>query len=50
MMTEMQPAMMSHMVHHMEMQGAKGAKHCPIMTTPGSAPTPTKPEEKKPAH
>ena len=37
MMMEMQPAMMAHMVHHMEMHGAKGAMECPMMKT-GNAP------------
>jgi Skp family chaperone for outer membrane proteins len=31
MMMEMQPAMMAHMAHHMEMHGAKGAMGCPMM-------------------
>ncbi len=39
MMMEMQPAMMSHMMHHMEMQGAKGMMECPMMP---------KAEDKKP--
>ncbi len=28
---EMQPAMMAHMMHHMEMHGTKGAMECPMM-------------------
>ena len=44
MMTEMQPAMMAHMMHHMH--GTKGAMECPMMKT-GNAPEP-KAEEKKP--
>jgi hypothetical protein len=46
MMMEMQPAMMSHMAHHMQMHGAKGAMECPMMKT-GNAPEP-KAEEKTP--
>ena len=46
MMTEMQPAMMTHMMRHMNMHGAKGAMECPMMKT-GNAPE-AKPEEKKP--
>jgi len=38
MMMEMQPAMMAHMMHHMEMmQGMGGAMKCPMMKT-GDAP------------
>lgn len=37
MMSEMQPAMMGHMAHHMHMQGAKGEMDCPMMKT-GKAP------------
>ncbi|HQP37112.1 MAG TPA: hypothetical protein PLI95_18130, partial [Polyangiaceae bacterium] len=37
MMMEMQPAMMAHMMRHMEMAGAKGAMECPMMKT-GNAP------------
>jgi len=46
MMTEMQPKMMAHMAHHMQMHGAKGAMECPMMKT-GHAPEP-KAEESKP--
>jgi Skp family chaperone for outer membrane proteins len=46
MMMEMQPAMMAHMMHHMDMHGAKGAMECPMMKT-GNAPEP-KAEEKNP--
>jgi len=46
MMTEMQPKMMAHMAHHMQMHGAKGAMECPMMKT-GHAPEP-KAEETKP--
>ena len=46
MMMEMQPAMMSHMAHHMDMGGAKGAMGCPMMKS-DSAPAP-KAEDKKP--
>jgi hypothetical protein len=45
MMMEMQPAMMAHMMRHMEMQGAKGAMECPMIET-CTAPE-AKPEEKK---
>ncbi len=31
MMMEMQPQMMKHMMHHMGMQGSKGAMECPMM-------------------
>lgn len=31
MMMEMQPAMMAHMAHHMQMHGTKGAMECPMM-------------------
>ncbi len=31
MMMEMQPAMMAHMAHHVQMHGAKGAMDCPMM-------------------
>ncbi len=31
MMMEMQPAMMAHMMRHMDMHGAKGAMECPMM-------------------
>jgi hypothetical protein len=44
MMMEMQPPMMAHMAHHMQMHGAKGAMECPMMKTG----TPPKAEEKKP--
>ena len=44
MMMEMQPAMMAHMMHHMHMQGAKGAMECPMMKK-GNPPEP-KPDEK----
>lgn len=37
MMMEMQPEMMGHMAHHMNMGGAKGAMGCPMMKT-GNAP------------
>jgi Skp family chaperone for outer membrane proteins len=37
MMMEMQPAMMAHMMHHMEMHGTEGAMACPMMKT-GDAP------------
>jgi hypothetical protein len=38
MMMEMQPAMVAHMMHHMEMkQGMDGAMKCPMMTA-GDAP------------
>jgi hypothetical protein len=38
MMMEMQPAMMAHMMHHMEMkQGMGGGMNCPMMNT-GDAP------------
>jgi Skp family chaperone for outer membrane proteins len=46
MMMEMQPAMMAHMMHHMQMHGTKGAMECPMMKT-GNAPEP-KAEEMKP--
>jgi hypothetical protein len=46
MMMEMQPAMMAHMMHHMHMQGTKGAMECPMMKT-GKTPEP-KAEEKMP--
>ena len=46
MMMEMQPAMMAHMTHHMQMHGAKGAMECPMMKT-GNAPEP-KAEETTP--
>jgi Skp family chaperone for outer membrane proteins len=46
MMMEMQPAMMAHMMHHMDMHGTKGAMECPMMKT-GIAAEP-KAEEKKP--
>jgi hypothetical protein len=39
MMMEMQPAMMAHMMRHMEMPGAKGAMECPMMKS-GKAPEP----------
>ncbi len=39
MMMEMQPAMMTHMMHHMHMQGTKGGMECPMMKT-GTAPEP----------
>ncbi len=39
MMMEMQPGMMTHMMHHMHMPGAKGAMECPMMRT-GNAPEP----------
>jgi hypothetical protein len=39
MMTEMQPAMMGHMMHHMNMHGTKGAMECPMMKM-GNAPEP----------
>ena len=41
MMMEMQPAMMQHMMHHMNMHGTKGAMECPMMKT-GMAPEPAK--------
>lgn len=44
MMMEMQPAMMTHMMHHMH--GTKGAMECPMMKM-GTPPEP-KAEEKKP--
>ncbi len=31
MMMEMQPPMMAHMAHHMQMHGAKGPMDCPMM-------------------
>jgi hypothetical protein len=31
MMMEMQPPMMAHMAHHMQMHGPKGAMECPMM-------------------
>jgi hypothetical protein len=43
MMMEMQPQMMAHMAHHMQMHGAKGAMDCPMMKTG----TPPAAEEKK---
>jgi hypothetical protein len=46
MMTEMQPAMMTHMMHHMNRHGAKGAMECPMMKT-GTPPEP-KTEAKTP--
>ena len=46
MMMEMQPQMMAHMSHHMQMHGTKGAMECPMMKT-GHAPEP-KTEETKP--
>ncbi len=46
MMTEMQPAMMTHMMHHMRMHGTKGAMGCPMMKT-GDAPEPKAEEKKK---
>jgi|PlaIllAssembly_1097288.scaffolds.fasta_scaffold55078_3 Skp family chaperone for outer membrane proteins len=46
MMMEMQPQMMAHMTHHMQMHGTKGAMECPMMKT-GHAPEP-KAEETKP--
>jgi Skp family chaperone for outer membrane proteins len=46
MMSEMQPAMMTHMMRHMRMHGTKGAMECPMMKE--HAPEP-KAEEKKPA-
>jgi hypothetical protein len=46
MMMEMQPAMMAHMTHHMQMHGAKSAMECPMMKT-GNAPEP-KAEEPTP--
>ena len=45
-MMEAQPAMMGHMMHHMGMQGPKGAMECPMMKTV-HAPDP-KAEETKP--
>jgi len=39
MMMEMQPAMMAHMMRHMETAGAKGAMECPMMK-PGKTPGP----------
>ena len=46
MMMEMQPAMMKHMMHHMDMKGMKGGMECPMMKA-GDAPEP-KAEEMKP--
>jgi Skp family chaperone for outer membrane proteins len=46
MMTDMQPAMMTHMMHHMNMHEARGSMECPMMKT-GTAPEP-KAEENKP--
>jgi hypothetical protein len=46
MMMEMQPAMMTHLMRHMDKDGAKGAMDCPMMK-PGNAPAP-KAEDKKP--
>jgi Skp family chaperone for outer membrane proteins len=45
MMIEMQPAMMTHMIHHMHMHGTKGAMECPMMKA--NAPEP-KAEETTP--
>jgi len=43
MMMEMQPAMMAHMMHHMEMmQGMEGAMKCPMMKTGDAPETETK--------
>jgi hypothetical protein len=47
MMMEMQPAMMTHMAHHMQMHGTKGSMECPMMKhghspdtkAPGTSPT-----------
>jgi hypothetical protein len=46
MMMEMQPAMMAHMTHHMEMHGTKGAMECPMMKMDHAHEA--KAEEKKP--
>ena len=46
MMMEMQPGMMEHMAHHMQMHGTKGPMECPMMKK-GDASTP-KADEKKP--
>jgi hypothetical protein len=46
-MMEAQPAMMGHMMHHMGMQGPKGAMECPMLKT-GNAPEPAA-DEKKPS-
>ncbi len=46
MMMEMQPAMMTHMMHHLQMNGTKGLMECPLMKT-GTPPEP-KAEENKP--
>lgn len=46
MMTEMQPAVMTHMMHHMRMLDTKGPMECPMMKT-GPPPEP-KTEEKTP--
>lgn len=43
---EMQPAMMAHMMHHMDMHGTKGAMECPMMKS-GNPPAP-KAEDQKP--
>jgi hypothetical protein len=46
MMMDMQPAMMQHMTHHMEMRGTGKAMGCPMMKT-GDAAEP-EPEDTKP--
>ncbi len=46
MMMEMQPEMMAHMAHHMDVGGAKGAMDCPMMKK-GNAPE-SKADDKKP--
>jgi len=45
MMMEMQPAMMSHMAHHMNIHGTKGTMKCPMMSS-GAAPAPPAGETK----
>ena len=44
MMMEMQPQMMAHMAHHMQMHGAKGPMECPMMKT-GEASSPKADEQ-----
>jgi Skp family chaperone for outer membrane proteins len=46
MMMEMQPVMMAHMMHHMDMHGTRGRMECPMMKK-GTPPEP-KPEESSP--
>jgi len=46
MMMEMQPAMMAHMMHHMDMHGTKGAMECPMMKS--CNPAAPKAEDQKP--